>query len=73
MAAPEYALEGSVFIAGAVVQWLRDELQIIRSAAEIEELGGSVPGYRLASTWFPLFPAWARRTGTSMLEEPSWA
>ncbi|HEY3456494.1 MAG TPA: glycerol kinase GlpK [Bryobacteraceae bacterium] len=38
-----YALEGSVFIAGAVVQWLRDELQIIRSAAEIEELAASVP------------------------------
>ena len=39
----EYALEGSVFIAGAVVQWLRDELQIIRTAAEIEELAASVP------------------------------
>jgi glycerol kinase len=38
-----YALEGSVFIAGAVVQWLRDELQIIREAAEIEELAASVP------------------------------
>ena len=38
-----YALEGSVFIAGAVVQWLRDELQIIRSSAEIEELAASVP------------------------------
>ncbi len=38
-----YALEGSVFIAGAVVQWLRDELQIIRSSEEIEELAASVP------------------------------
>ncbi len=38
-----YALEGSVFIAGAVVQWLRDGLQIIRSASEIEALAGSVP------------------------------
>ncbi|HSU61903.1 MAG TPA: glycerol kinase GlpK [Bryobacteraceae bacterium] len=38
-----YALEGSVFIAGAVVQWLRDELQIIRSAEEIEKLAASVP------------------------------
>jgi glycerol kinase len=37
-----YALEGSVFIAGAVVQWLRDELQIIRTAAEIEDLAASV-------------------------------
>jgi glycerol kinase len=39
----EYALEGSVFIAGAVVQWLRDELKLIRSSAEIESLAGSVP------------------------------
>jgi glycerol kinase len=38
-----YALEGSVFIAGAVVQWLRDELQIIRTAEEIEALAASVP------------------------------
>lgn len=38
-----YALEGSIFIAGAVVQWLRDELQIIRSADEIENLAASVP------------------------------
>jgi len=34
----EYALEGSVFIAGAVVQWLRDGLKIIRSSNEVEEL-----------------------------------
>lgn len=34
----EYALEGSVFIAGAVVQWLRDGLGIIKSAKEIEQL-----------------------------------
>ena len=38
-----YALEGSVFIAGAVVQWLRDELQIIREASEVEALAASVP------------------------------
>jgi glycerol kinase len=38
-----YALEGSIFIAGAVVQWLRDGLGIIRTAAEIETLAGSVP------------------------------
>jgi glycerol kinase len=38
----EYALEGSVFIAGAVVQWLRDGLQIIRSAPEVETLARSV-------------------------------
>ena len=39
----EYALEGSIFIAGAVVQWLRDGLEIIRSSAEIEALAASVP------------------------------
>ena len=39
----EYALEGSVFIGGAVVQWLRDGLQIVRSAGEIEALAASVP------------------------------
>jgi glycerol kinase len=38
-----YALEGSVFIAGAVVQWLRDELKLIRTAGEIENLAASVP------------------------------
>ncbi len=37
-----YALEGSVFIAGAVVQWLRDELKIIRTSGEIEELAARV-------------------------------
>ena len=41
--APEYALEGSVFIAGAVVQWLRDGLGIIRTSADVEALAGSVP------------------------------
>jgi glycerol kinase len=39
----EYAMEGSIFIAGAVVQWLRDGLGLIRTAAEIEQLAGSVP------------------------------
>lgn len=39
----EYALEGSVFIGGAVVQWLRDQLGLIRSSAEIEELASEVP------------------------------
>ncbi len=39
-----YAIEGSVFVAGSVVQWLRDELQFFRTAAEIEDLAASVPG-----------------------------
>jgi len=37
-----YALEGSIFIAGAVVQWLRDGLGIIKSSEEVEELANSV-------------------------------
>ena len=39
----EYALEGSIFIAGAVVQWLRDGLEVIRSSSEVEALAASVP------------------------------
>ena len=39
----EYALEGSVFVAGAVVQYLRDGLGLIRHASEIEKLATSVP------------------------------
>lgn len=38
----EYALEGSIFIAGAVVQWLRDELGIIRESSDVEALAASV-------------------------------
>ncbi|MFT4075088.1 MAG: glycerol kinase GlpK [Asticcacaulis sp.] len=38
-----YALEGSVFVAGALVQWLRDGVGIIRSSGEIEALAASVP------------------------------
>lgn len=39
----EYALEGSVFIAGAAIQWLRDELGLIRTSAESEEVAARVP------------------------------
>jgi glycerol kinase len=42
-ATPEFALEGSVFIGGAVVQWLRDGLQAIRAASEVQSLAESVP------------------------------
>jgi glycerol kinase len=37
-----YALEGAIFVTGAAVQWLRDSLQIIKSAAESEQLAASV-------------------------------
>ena len=39
----DYALEGSVFIAGAVVQWLRDGLELIRTAEEVNALAATVP------------------------------
>jgi glycerol kinase len=39
----EYALEGSIFIAGAVVQWLRDGLGIIKSSSDVEALAAGVP------------------------------
>jgi len=42
-ASAQFAVEGSVFIAGAAVQWLRDKLQIISNAAETEMLASSVP------------------------------
>ncbi|MAI70383.1 MAG: glycerol kinase [Rhodopirellula sp.] len=41
--ANQYALEGSVFIAGAAIQWLRDGVQMIDSAPEVEALAASVP------------------------------
>jgi glycerol kinase len=41
--APQYALEGSVFIGGAVVQWLRDGLSAIESSSEVQALAESVP------------------------------
>jgi glycerol kinase len=42
-AQPEYALEGSVFIGGAVVQWLRDGLRAIQASGEVQALAESVP------------------------------
>lgn len=38
----EYALEGSIFIGGAVVQWIRDELQLVRTAQELDQLAETV-------------------------------
>ncbi len=42
-ATPEFAFEGSVFIGGAVVQWLRDGLQAIKASGEVQQLAQSVP------------------------------
>jgi glycerol kinase len=49
-----YALEGSVFIAGAGVQWLRDELCVIPTAADVEQLARSVPD-TLGTHFVPAF------------------
>jgi len=40
---PVYALEGSIFVAGAAIQWLRDEMKLIRNAAESEGVAMSIP------------------------------
>lgn len=40
---PQYVLEGSVFVGGAVLQWLRDELKLIKSAKEADEISATVP------------------------------
>jgi len=65
----EYALEGSIFIAGAVVQWLRDGLKIIDSAGEIEDLartvkdsGGVIIVPAFAGLGAPHWDAYARGT-----------
>lgn len=42
-AAPQFALEGSVFVGGAVVQWLRDGLQAIEHSGQVQQLAESVP------------------------------
>ncbi|GAB4850060.1 hypothetical protein Ancab_029359 [Ancistrocladus abbreviatus] len=63
-AAPaNYALEGSIAIAGAAVQWLRDSLGIIRSASEIEELASQVDstgGVYFVPAFNGLFAPWWR-------------
>ena len=65
----EYALEGSVFIAGAAIQWLRDGLGIVQSSSEIEALASSVPDNggvyfvpALAGLGAPHWDAYARGT-----------
>ena len=63
----EYALEGSIFIAGAVVQWLRDGLGILRNSADVESLAATVPDTggvvvvpAFAGLGAPHWDAWAR-------------
>jgi glycerol kinase len=61
----EYAMEGSVFVAGSVVQWLRDGLGIIRASEEVEALALSARTTRM-SMLFPRLPASEHRTGIRM-------
>ena len=68
----DYALEGSVFMRGAVVQWLRDGLKIIRTSAEVEALAGASTT-TAASTWCPPSRGSARRTGMHTRAERSSA
>ncbi|KAL5988077.1 hypothetical protein ACLOJK_035840 [Asimina triloba] len=66
----DYALEGSIAIAGAAVQWLRDSLGIINSAAEIEGLAGSVPnagGVYFVPAFNGLFAPWWRDDARGVL------
>jgi glycerol kinase len=51
---PAYALEGSVFIAGAAVQWLRDEMGVIATSGDVEALAASVPD-TLGTHFVPAF------------------
>jgi glycerol kinase len=66
-----YALEGSVFVAGAAVQWLRDELQLIRNAAESEKYALQVPN-TMVSMWFRHLQVLVLPIGISMQEEQLW-
>jgi glycerol kinase len=61
---PTYALEGSIFIAGAVVQWLRDGLQMIKTAAQSQGLAETADPDAGGSTSCPPSPASARPIGT---------
>jgi glycerol kinase len=74
----DYALEGSIFVTGAAVQWLRDGLGLVEHAAESEAAARSVydTGARsttpAASTWYRPSSASAPRTGTSTHAGRSW-
>lgn len=76
----EFALEGSVFIGGAVVQWLRDGLQLVRSAQEVDMLAASVPDSggvvlvpAFAGLGAPHWDAYARGTMIGLTRDTSAA
>jgi glycerol kinase len=69
----DYALEGSVFVGGAAVQWLRDGLKLIRTAAEVNDLAATVPDSggaylvpAFAGLGAPHWDAYARGTITGL-------
>ena len=62
----QYALEGSVFVAGAAVQWLRDEMRMVRTAAQTEHYGmQKIPAVCM---WCRHLQDWERPTGIRMPE-----
>lgn len=66
-----YALEGSVFVAGAAIQWLRDELRLIDSASDTEYLAQKVEDTNGCYVFLHL-PGLEHLIGISMPEERSW-
>ena len=70
---PTYALEGSVFMGGATVQWLRDEMKLISTAAESEQIAQQHLGYGGSLSGARLYRAWARPIGICTAGAPSWA
>ena len=66
-----YALEGSVFVAGAAIQWLRDEMRIIDSAEDSEYMAKKVKDTNGCYV-VPALQVWELLTGISMREEPLW-
>ena len=62
---PHYALEGSIAIAGALVQWLRDNLGLIAKSADIEALARQVAGQRRRLFRAGVLRACSRRTGAT--------
>ena len=71
-AAPAYALEGSVFVGGAVVQWLRDGLRAIEHSGQVQQLAESVPDSG-GVMMVPAFTGLGAPTGSPMRAAPSRA
>ena len=67
-----YALEGSIFVAGAAIQWLRDELHLLEDARDSEYMAQKVRDTNAATSCLRS-PVWVRRTGTSTPAAPLWA